>query len=944
MVVRHSMRLVAVLAVCGSSAWGFSNDLVNMPSGRVGSDGTWSWSFSYARPYAQLTSDVVLLPWLEVGGGITEIFGVPGFVNDPTFSDYGNYKDKNFEIKAQLLSETATRPAVSLVAYDPIGTGLFRGNAVVASKKVGNLDVSLGFGDKRPQGMFGGVRYELPPADKAGDGRWSVVAEKDATPYAKDKFADVTGLDNVRQKVAYGVEYRWKWLGLQFSRQHGSNGLTTFVEIPLQEREFLPKMQEPERFRAPAYRPDCAEWEGDPQYRRRLIGALLRMNFQDIGVRYDPERRVLALSISHPSIHKASRAVGQAAQAALLLGPRETREIEVTYVTGGLPMSTYSFFDVPRLQKYFNGEIPRSALADYVDIRNAAPSALLREDPQEVQEILAQIRDQSAALGVLSSDEGDAIAYTREDYDHNRIRIKPYLQTYLNGPGAFQYVVGAMGTYDHYFSPTSVLNGAVLLPLKENLTDAGVVANKDSSLPQVRSDLPLYREKNKARLQSLMFNKYAQLGSGVYGRASVGLYEEMYGGFGGQMLWVPEKSSLATDVAVDVLRKRDTNGGLGFLDYKTVTALASFHYRLGQGVTATARVGKFLAKDDGVRFEIKRRFESGIELGAWYSRTNANDRGGPAQSEGGVYYDKGIFANIPFDVLMLKDTRAKAHFSLAPWTRDDAQMVVSPGDLYEVAEDPLRYNRLAGDGLSQLADVLDDPALPSLGTGLKDRPLLDLGGPGLFDSLGELGQWGTWKYVGVAAVGTGLSTAFDKAGDRAAKKVEGQTWAGATKTVGNLLPFAAVAFSAVAALDREDNRFARTGLSSLIATGLAVGSGELAKIAIKRSRPDADLGPHNFSASSRSLASFPSGHTEAVWAAVTPFAKEYDAPWLYGAAAVTNVARMISRQHWFSDTVAATFLGYGLGHILWDQRRQKSDTAPTIFLQQKGIGVSIPLK
>jgi membrane-associated phospholipid phosphatase len=58
-----------------------------------------------------------------------------------------------------------------------------------------------------------------------------------------------------------------------------------------------------------------------------------------------------------------------------------------------------------------------------------------------------------------------------------------------------------------------------------------------------------------------------------------------------------------------------------------------------------------------------------------------------------------------------------------------------------------------------------------------------------------------------------------------------------------------------------------------------------------------------------------------MWAAVTPYAKELDMPWLYGLAALTNAARAGSREHWVSDTVAGSLLGYWLGSIAWEARR-----------------------
>jgi membrane-associated phospholipid phosphatase len=44
-------------------------------------------------------------------------------------------------------------------------------------------------------------------------------------------------------------------------------------------------------------------------------------------------------------------------------------------------------------------------------------------------------------------------------------------------------------------------------------------------------------------------------------------------------------------------------------------------------------------------------------------------------------------------------------------------------------------------------------------------------------------------------------------------------------------------------------------------------------------------------------------------------------PWLYGVAALVNAARVGSREHWVSDTVGGSLLGYALGHLAWEARR-----------------------
>ena len=87
-----------------------------------------------------------------------------------------------------------------------------------------------------------------------------------------------------------------------------------------------------------------------------------------------------------------------------------------------------------------------------------------------------------------------------------------------------------------------------------------------------------------------------------------------------------------------------------------------------------------------------------------------------------------------------------------------------------------------------------------------------------------------------------------------------------------------------------------------------------------------DLGNSHFNAFGKDNGntSFPSRHTTAAWAVITPFALQYDMPWLYGAAALTNMARVVGRDHWLSDTVGGSLIGYGLGRLFWEGSRDKN--------------------
>ncbi len=48
-----------------------------------------------------------------------------------------------------------------------------------------------------------------------------------------------------------------------------------------------------------------------------------------------------------------------------------------------------------------------------------------------------------------------------------------------------------------------------------------------------------------------------------------------------------------------------------------------------------------------------------------------------------------------------------------------------------------------------------------------------------------------------------------------------------------------------------------------------------------------------------------------MWAALTPYAREFGADWLHVLAGFTQAARIGSREHWLSDTVGGAIRGWG---------------------------------
>lgn len=906
--------------------------LIYMPDARLDPDGTWRTGYSRAEPYGAVWISLTALPRFEGSLRYTEINGVPGFGSQPN-TDYGDFKDKAFDAKFLLIGEDGFWPAVVLGGQDLFGTEVFRAGYVTLGKQLGDFDFTLGYGTERIDGGFGGLRFR--PQWLKG---WALVAEYDAYDYARDVGSAITGVDQRKKDVVGGIEYRYGWLGLQASYGHDEAGVNAYVAIPLQQKDFVPDIEGPEPYVKITPRPRLDQWNNDPTHRRRMIHALLRQDFKNVSIATEGER--IDAVLTNTRISAMSRAVGRAARTIVLLAPIETREIRITYTVNDIPFATYTFADVRRLQRYFNGQIGRQELAETVEVKYAKPGS---DDVQfDKNDLLAAI-DAERKSTFFDETEGDIYSFRVESSTLSRFKISPRLGLYLNDPsGAFRYDTYLHAGYDYYLGKRFFFNSAARVTLLEDVSDVTQASN--STLPHVRSDIAEYYDENGFKITKLMVNKYFHPGERVYARASAGIYELMFGGAGGQVLYHPAAERWAADLSVDWLRQRDFRGFFNFRDYETVTALAAFHYRMPfYGLTGTVRAGRFLAKDTGVRFEVKRRFRSGFEIGAWYTFTDGNDITSPG-SPSSPYYDKGIYGSIPLNTMLTRDTQASAGFSIAPWTRDVGQMVSSPGDLYEIVERPLA-NLNDQDGLVNLGDLNDDPYRP-------DPP----------NAIQESADWDAFRYylgnmsgtifTDEALIGTaigigviGLAYAADGDVDKWAADHKDDRANRDAADVGKFATLGVLGASAFAAMDRDDPRLSRTAVSSLQAAALGLGVSLATKYAVGRARPEAGLGKSDFdSGRARKDSSFPSDLTTVAWAAVTPYAKEYGAPWLYGVAALVNIGRMAERRHWFSDTVVGSVLGYGVGSLVWNLNREKAKNDPRIAFTGESVEVSWDFK
>jgi hypothetical protein len=145
-----------------------SRGLMGTPSARMAPDGELSVSASFMKNTQHYNFGFQVMPWLEA------TFRYSGLQHFQ--ADFPVYYDRAFGIKARLWDEGTIIPAVAVGIDDIIGTGIYTGEYLVASKRFGDIDTSLGLGWGRLAGA-GLLRNPLALVIPSFDNRHSYFGQ-----------------------------------------------------------------------------------------------------------------------------------------------------------------------------------------------------------------------------------------------------------------------------------------------------------------------------------------------------------------------------------------------------------------------------------------------------------------------------------------------------------------------------------------------------------------------------------------------------------------------------------------------------------------------------------------------------------------------------------------------------------------------------------------------
>ena len=184
-------------------------------------------------------------------------------------------------------------------------------------------------------------------------------------------------------------------------------------------------------------------------------------------------------------------------------------------------------------------------------------------------------------------------------------------------------------------------------------------------------------------MKRLAIDHVLNLHPNVKGKITAGYLEMMFGGVGGEVIYMPDDKRWALGANAYWVKQRDFNQKFGFQDYDTVTGFLSYYYELPfYDMRFKLDAGRFLGKDTGVHIDLSRRFDSGARFGAIVALTNCDP---DCVGEGS--FNKWVYFELPMDLWLAKSSaRGVSTFAWTPLTKDAAQKVEA-GYLYHVMVD-----------------------------------------------------------------------------------------------------------------------------------------------------------------------------------------------------------------------------------------------------------------
>jgi hypothetical protein len=649
--------------------------LLQMPSGRHAEQGEFSFSYYDQDEYRRWALNLQLFPWLEATIRYNDIrtrlySQFEGFSGDQT------YKDRGVDLKFRLTEETRWLPETSVGIRDLAGTGLFAGEYIAASKRIGNFDFTAGMG----WGYLGKNANVTNPFCKLTDQFCDRSRGTSGTggSFETDKW--------FKGDAAWfaGIEYQTPWQPLSIKVEYDSNNYRN----------------EP----STVAMPQASRWNYGVEYdlgnnmslkasyergNTLMFGFTIRTNF---GNTYQPKRDTPKRAPAPPrlqsteqlqqpeEISKVRNALN--AEASTWVSEIALSEDKETLTLFG---SQYRYRDselgLEKIGRVLATELPDSIKAyQFVDQSGDINLAQNNIDAELFKDAIARrtinaTTQQAYSRTEVSDSPGNTLF--KHEFQFAKlptVSVKPFLDQSFGGPESFyMYQVGLDARLVYSLSRNTYVFGTASARIADSYDKFNYTVGRETgALPRVRTYIREYVTSSDVFLRNLQVVHRRQLADSWFAAGYVGYQEQMFGGFGGEVLYRELDSSWAVGLDVNYAKQRDWENHFGFRNYDVITGHATGYWRphFMPNTLARVAVGQFLAGDRGVQVSFEHKFNSGIIVGAYASKTNVS-----AEEYGEGSFTKGFYISIPFDILQLRYSPGRGAISWSPLTRDGGQML-----------------------------------------------------------------------------------------------------------------------------------------------------------------------------------------------------------------------------------------------------------------------------
>lgn len=701
--------------------------LWQMPSARMAPDGEFAVQMSRVDAYDRYSFALQALKNFEFvfryNSLNNQLYGPKDFSGNLTL------KDRAFDAKLSLVDEGNWMPALAVGARDFLGTGLFSSEYLVASKRYYNWDITAGLmwgnigsrtdlsnpfiilssrfeGDRVNTGsvggeansntwfkgkhasLFAGVSYQLP-----NQPLW-IMAEYDANNYQKEPRSTQF---NANSPVNVGVKYRYNdWLDVGLSYQRGDTiGLNIGIRTNFMDKSApIPKMEPPiqppvQATIVPVLQQQVNQPEltsAEPAKEAASL-TVLRQQLQSVGVNpmalsWNEESRTLIVALHNQRHRSLSRAIGRASRVLLAHTDAQVWAFQFRLLNGdGLATDEVKLMR-HQLVQVMNKQLSPAVVSRYVERVNTSltPAALANDaaTPQSEARELPSVKTQT--------------------YPYWTASLSPAMRHNIGGPDDFyQFQLMMVAPLELKIRPGLSLSSSFTANVYNTFDK--LTLESDSKLPKVRSDIKNYLQQQGAvSLTSFQADYLTQLGANSYGRVSGGLFEEMFGGVGGEFLYAPAGKRWAVGVDAYWVKQREFDQKFDFRDYQANTGHATWYHQWPWfNINSKLSVGQYLAGDRGYTLDVSRVFDNGVTVGGFFTRTNVS-----AAEFGEGSFDKGIYISIPLDFMTTRYTSNSFGMVWKPLTRDGGAMLHNSKRLY-----PTVRSGRADDLFNGAADLAD---------------------------------------------------------------------------------------------------------------------------------------------------------------------------------------------------------------------------------------------